>query len=230
VLVPQLQLGRQMPVAMQAPNPDYPTARPGLAQQGLQVYRSLGCVECHTQQVRPDSGDIDRGCGKRRTVAQDYLYDQPVLTGALRIGPDLANLAARDPKHFSSPWKLQTASNHVDELARKLYLHLYNPRPSVPGSTMPSYRYLFVESLRKSGQQPDPLAIPLDNPTRGEFPGRQIVPKPAAQALVAYLMSLRADAPLYEAPIAKLEIKPLGTNAPPATNAPAASATNAPAQ
>lgn len=220
VLVPQLQMGRQMPVPMQAPNPDYPTARPGLAQQGLQVYRSLGCAECHTQQIRPDSGDIDRGWGKRRTVAQDFLYDQPVLPGALRVGPDLANLGVRAPANFANPWKYQTASNHVEELASRLYAHLHNPRAAVPGSLMPSYRYLFEERSLKAGQELDPQAIKVAD--------KQIVPKPNAQALVAYLMSLRADAPLYEAPIFKLEIKPLGTNAPPATNAPAT--TNAPAK
>jgi len=29
----------------------YPVARPGLAQQGLQVYRANGCACCHSQQV-----------------------------------------------------------------------------------------------------------------------------------------------------------------------------------
>jgi len=55
------------------------------------------------------------------------------------------------------------------------------------------------------------------------------VPKPEATALVAYLQSLRADAPLFEAPLTP----PLGavttTNAPGvSTNAPT-TGTNAPA-
>lgn len=226
VLVPQLQLGRQMPVARPAPDPDYPTARPGLAQQGAQVYRALGCAECHTQQVRPDSGDLERGWGRRRTVAQDFLYDQPVLPGALRVGPDLANVGAREPRHFARPWNYQTASNHVAELEHRLYQYLYDPHAIAPGSLMPSYRYLFAARADKPTAEPNPHALQLEE---GKTL-RQAVPKPAARALVAYLMSLRADAPLYEAPIARLEIKPIGTNTPPATNPPAASATNSPAQ
>ncbi len=219
ILVPQLQLGRQMPVAQAMPNPDYPVARPGLAQQGLQVYRSLGCAECHTQQVRPESADTYRGWGKRRTVAQDFLYDQPVLVGALRLGPDLANLATRDSLDFAVPWKFAT-TNHLAELEQLLYRHLYNPRATAPGSTMPSYRYLFDELPLKAGEARLPNAVDI----AGAAPGRQIVPKREAQALVAYLLSLRADISLFEAPIAKLQIKSAGTNAP------AKGATNAPAQ
>jgi cytochrome c oxidase cbb3-type subunit 2 len=230
VLAPQLQLGRQMPVVRPMPNPDYPVARPGLAQQGLQVYRSLGCAECHTQQVRPESADTYRGWGKRRTVAADFLYDQPVLTGSLRLGPDLANLATREPLAFAVPWKFAT-TNHLAELEHLLYRHLYSPRLTAPGSTMPAYRFLFEERELKTGQELEPLAFKLNDPAKGELPGKQVVPKREAQALVAYLLSLQADVSLFEAPIVKLEIQPLGTNAPAAaaTNAAAGAATNAPA-
>lgn len=52
VLTPQLQLGN----ATQATNSVnaaqlYPVSRPGLAQEGLQVYRENGCFYCHSQQV-----------------------------------------------------------------------------------------------------------------------------------------------------------------------------------
>jgi cytochrome c oxidase cbb3-type subunit 2 len=195
VLVPQLQLGRQLPVVMKPPSPDYPSGRPGLAQQGLQVYRSLGCGDCHTQRVRPDSADIDRGWGQRRTVAQDFLFDQPVPVGALRIGPDLANLAARKPEDFATTWKYRTSSNQVSELTLRLYLHLYNPAQVSPGSTMPAYRYLFdLQELRPGNAL---AAIPLG----GKKATQQLVPKSEAQALIAYLLSLRADVSLFEAPL-----------------------------
>ena len=64
---------------------------------------------------------------------------------------------------------------------------------------MPPYRCLFER--RKIGWQPSPGALRLS----GEFappPGCEIVPKPEAKALVAYLLSLKADAALFEAPIA----------------------------
>jgi hypothetical protein len=34
--------------------------------------------------------DLARGWGRRRTVARDYLRDQPVMLGTVRFGPDLA--------------------------------------------------------------------------------------------------------------------------------------------
>jgi len=47
----------------------YPADRSGEAQQGAEHYRSLGCVYCHTQQIRPEGygSDIERGWGRRRT-------------------------------------------------------------------------------------------------------------------------------------------------------------------
>ncbi|MCX8157888.1 MAG: cbb3-type cytochrome c oxidase subunit II [Verrucomicrobiae bacterium] len=199
VMAPQLQLGRLEPVPQPAPQPDYPTARPGLAQQGLQVYRSLGCAECHTQQVRPEN-DVERGWGVRRTVAQDFLADHPVLVGAARVGPDLANLGLREPKRFAVPWKFLTVSNHVEELEQRLYLHLYNPRQFAPASLMPSYAFLFERRPLRPGQERDPLALQFEQRSPEHWP-EQIVPGPRARALVVYLMSLRADAPVFEAPL-----------------------------
>ncbi len=81
---------------------------------------------------------------------------------------------------------------------------------------MPPYRFLF--ETRKIGAKPSPEALQFPTPVAPA--GYEIVPKPEATALVAYLLSLRADAPLFEAPMT-----PPPGSAPPATNAPA---TNAP--
>jgi len=51
VLAPQLQLGREDQAKTLPANDNYPVERPGLARQGAEVYRSLGCVYCHSQQV-----------------------------------------------------------------------------------------------------------------------------------------------------------------------------------
>lgn len=268
VLAPQLQLGRAVQVKIAPAQDDYPVARPGLAAQGAEVYRSLGCVYCHSQSVGQegvkceiiltDAGtnvaatlaalgklnaalaqadtlvalpktlmsvadmnaadpilktinsagakahvevvalgpDISRGWGRRRTVAQDYLYDSPVQPGLRRAGPDLANVGLRLP---DANWQLR---------------HLYAPAAMVPGSTMPPYRFLF--ELRKVGKQPSAIALQLT----GSFAapaGYEIVPTEAARALAAYLVSLRADAPLFESPFT-------------APAAPASATTNAPAK
>ena len=53
--------------------PLYPRKEGGLALQGKQVYIEMGCIYCHSQQIRrPGFGaDIDRSWGPR-TVARDY--------------------------------------------------------------------------------------------------------------------------------------------------------------
>ena len=130
--------------------------------------------------VRPVGPDIERGWGRRGTVAQDYLRDNPVMLGSQRLGPDLANIGIRQP---DANWHLN---------------HLYAPKSVVPESTMPPYRFLFEK--RKVGRESSPEALNLT----GEFapePGYEIVPTDEARALVAYLKSLRADEPLFVAPM-----------------------------
>jgi cytochrome c oxidase cbb3-type subunit 2 len=145
VLVPLQQLGQLEPIKMKPPLADYPPPRPGLAAQGFEVYRSLGCAACHTRQITGANADLVRGWGARRTVAQDYLQDRPVLLGTVRIGPDLANIGARALQSFAVPWKFRTATNAVAELERWHLMHLYDPRQLSPGSLMPAYRFLFRE-------------------------------------------------------------------------------------
>ena len=191
LLAPQVKIGRQE--VLNTNGMIYP-APPGVAKQGEQVYRSLGCAECHTRQVRPRAygTDFERGWGKRRTVAQDYLYDYPVMLGNIRIGPDLANIGLRQTNEL---WHL---------------VHLYKPRYLSPGSMMPPYEFLFEERKLKAGEKPLPEALPLE----GLRPGYQIIPSEGAHLLVAYLLGQQAEAPLFEAPLPKA-----ATNAAPAQTA-----------
>ncbi len=123
--------------------------------------------------------DIARGWGFRRSVAADYLYDAPVELGNLRAGPDLANVGERNPD------------------ANQQLVHLYAPTAVVKDSTMPSFKFLFT--VRPVGATPSPEALKL--PAGFEAPkGFEVVPTPEAAELAAYLLSLHADAPLYEAP------------------------------
>jgi cbb3-type cytochrome oxidase cytochrome c subunit len=139
----------------------------------------------------PIGADIGRGWGTRMTVSRDYVYHQPLLLGSARIGPDLANVGIR---RADENWHL---------------MHLYNPRSVVPESSMPKYSFLFEE--RPRGRQPSPIALPI--------PGNvEVVPTREARALVAYLLSLRAELPLFEAPAPPIGVGP----GPTATNQPAA--------
>src|SRR5437899_11324227 len=51
VLAPVVQVGRLQQTNSAPAGVAYPVARPGLARQGLDVYRANGCAYCHTQQI-----------------------------------------------------------------------------------------------------------------------------------------------------------------------------------
>lgn len=152
----------------------------GLAAQGRDVYVELGCIACHTQQVRYPSGkDVARGWGDRQTVPQDYIDQSPVLLGRSRVGPDLTNVGARRAER---DWHLQ---------------HFYNPRTVTQGSNMPAYPFLF-ETRKIVGQRSHQA---LDLPAEFAPPeSYEVVPTRKAEALAAYMLSLRIDYDLKEAP------------------------------
>jgi len=137
---------------------------------GRAEYIGLGCLYCHSQQVRPEGfgADLARGWGVRRTVARDYIWDVPPVMGTMRTGPDLANIGARQP---SVAWHL---------------LHLYKPRLTSPGSTMPEYPFLFAWQRVELQRPADALSFPQGEPR----PGWVVVPTERARDLVTYLGSL----------------------------------------
>ena len=102
----------------------------GLADQGRLVYQDLGCVSCHTQQVRHEGfgADIERKWGQRASYARDYIREHTVFIGQSRLGPDLRNVGARLG---------ETAS--PDEYADWFYKILYAPLSMAPGTNMPAY-------------------------------------------------------------------------------------------
>ena len=147
----------------------FPLRTAGIASRGQKVYADLGCAACHTQQVRrPDYGsDQARGWGERQNVARDYIHQARPQLGGSRLGPDLANLAARKPAPPS---------------AAGLYHLLY-----LGAETHPSYRFLFEE--RKIVGEQSSLALQLPGNAAASA-GHEIVPSERAQVLVAYLLSL----------------------------------------
>lgn len=157
----------------------FPRQLPGAAQRGKLVYERMGCLYCHSQQVRREGfgSDFERGWGDRQSVARDYILQERVMLGTMRTGPDLANVGLR----YSELWQHQ---------------HLYNPQITSPGSTMPPYAFLYeVRRISETrGPHPDAIEIPSAfHP--GE--GYEVVPTQRARDLVAYLMNLRQD---YELP------------------------------
>ncbi|MDO8543481.1 MAG: c-type cytochrome [Opitutaceae bacterium] len=169
VLGSHAQLGALAPYFDDGDQQSYPFRQSGIAARGQLVYAELGCASCHTQQVRrPGYGsDQARGWGDRQSVARDYIHQIVPQLGGLRLGPDLANLAARKPN-----------APAAEDLMKLLYL----------GSpTHPAYRFLFQE--RQISGQRSLKALPLagrDAPAANY----EIVPTEQAQSLVSYLLSL----------------------------------------
>jgi cytochrome c oxidase cbb3-type subunit 2 len=197
------------PGIMLSHTPPGPGVKPltPLEAEGRDVYVANGCSYCHTQQVRPLTQDKVFG---RPSAPGDFAYQTPELLGSERTGPDLSNIGARQP---SAVWQ---------------YIHLYNPRAVVPDSIMPSFDWMFdVVDKAPAGVSPVPLPKAYA-PAHGV-----VVPKPEAQALLAYLMSLKQP-PLPMSEAAADMAKPAEPHAPAAStaaangkeaNAPAAEAT-----
>jgi cytochrome c oxidase cbb3-type subunit 2 len=149
------------------------------AARGREVYVSLGCVYCHSQQPRDPAvaPDATRGWG-RPAVPGDYAYDSPHLLGTMRTGPDLLNIGARQP---SVDWHLT---------------HLYNPRAVMARSIMPSYPFLF--EIR-----PQPLDgdVVVKLPPGHAPESGVVVARRDALDLVQYLLELDRTYPVEEIPV-----------------------------
>jgi cytochrome c oxidase cbb3-type subunit II len=169
VLATNAQYGSLAPYADITVGAAFPQAPLGLAARGQMVYQNLGCAACHTQQVRRADfgGDKKRGWGDRQSVARDYVHEDRVLLGELRIGPDLANFGARAAAHGTS--------------AAQLLAFLHRRQGAMPG-----YPFLFMKQLVTGQRSPEAFTITGS-------PDYELVPTARAEALVAYLFSLSAD-------------------------------------
>ena len=100
----------------------------GAAAAGRLVYIHEGCWVCHSQFVRPVSGEKQY----YGPVAQagTYNYQLPMLMGKRRIGPDLSDEGGK----------------HADDWQ---YAHLYDPNSVSPGTIMQPYPWLFNGSASK---------------------------------------------------------------------------------
>jgi cytochrome c oxidase cbb3-type subunit 2 len=165
------QLGTLAPYYDDGQGQSFPAGFPGVASRGDLVYRDLDCASCHTQQVRRAGFGADqaRGWGARQSVARDYIYEPYVELGDSRIGPDLANLAARKPQAPD---------------AAGLFQLLYTGQGG-----MPTYAFLFQK--RKISGETSNHALKLSGSLAAPA-GYEIVPTPRAEALVSYLLSLNS--------------------------------------
>ena len=89
---------------------------------GRQVYIREGCWYCHSQYVRPVTGETRRWGPV--TQAGEYAFDRPHLFSTRRIGPDLSRVGLK----YSNEWHLA---------------HFWDPRMIIPDSIMPRFAKLF---------------------------------------------------------------------------------------
>jgi cytochrome c oxidase cbb3-type subunit I/II len=94
--------------------------------QGRDLYVREGCVNCHSQMIRPFRSETERY--GEYSKAGEFVYDHPHLWGSKRTGPDLA----REGGKYSNAWHFN---------------HLLDPETMSPGSIMPPYEWLVDQQL-----------------------------------------------------------------------------------
>jgi cytochrome c oxidase cbb3-type subunit I/II len=94
--------------------------------QGRDLYIKEGCVNCHSQMVRPFRSETERY--GEYSKAGEFVYDHPFLWGSKRIGPDLHRIGGKYPNSWH-------------------YHHMRDPTSMSPGSIMPSYPWLLENKL-----------------------------------------------------------------------------------
>src|SRR5438067_2124341 len=104
-VIPNWQIGHLNPQSDEEGTDIYPRPPSGMFERGARVYAANGCIYCHSQQVRADyaAADIERKWGNRRSAPRDYIFEQPVFLGKMRMGQDIANIGARAPAEQASP-------------------------------------------------------------------------------------------------------------------------------
>jgi cytochrome c oxidase cbb3-type subunit I/II len=94
--------------------------------EGRDLYIREGCVNCHSQTVRPFRSETERY--GEYSKAGEFVYDHPFLWGSKRTGPDLHRIGGK----YSDAWH---------------YNHLVDPTSMSPGSIMPAYPWLVTQKL-----------------------------------------------------------------------------------
>lgn len=161
---------------------------------GRDIYIREGCVSCHTQMVRPFRSETERY--GEYSKAGEFVYDHPFLWGSKRTGPDLHRTAGK----YSDSWH---------------YNHMLTPDAVSTGSIMPSYPWLFeqtidleatagkITALRKVGV---PYAEGYEETANEDLmkqakamtenlgmEGIEVMPEAEIIALIAYLQRLGKD-------------------------------------
>jgi cytochrome c oxidase cbb3-type subunit I/II len=95
---------------------------------GRDIYIREGCVNCHSQMVRPFRSETERY--GEYSKAGEFVYDHPFLWGSKRTGPDLHRVGGK----YNDSWH---------------YNHMLTPDAVSSNSIMPAYPWLFEQTIDK---------------------------------------------------------------------------------
>jgi cytochrome c oxidase cbb3-type subunit I/II len=95
---------------------------------GRDIYIREGCVNCHSQMIRPFRSETERY--GEYSKAGEFVYDHPFLWGSKRTGPDLHRVGGK----YSNKWH---------------YSHMLDPGGVSTNSIMPPYPWLFEQTIDK---------------------------------------------------------------------------------
>jgi cytochrome c oxidase cbb3-type subunit 2 len=163
-LGPDMQLRTLAPYYDATFDSTFPQSPSGLAARGRAVYLELGCASCHTQQVRRSGFGSDHERGWGER--QSWARDY----------------IFQDPVQLGSLRHGPDVATVGDRIESEAELHemLYSGSEG-----MPAYAYLYEPA--PPAAQANPLAV-------DQVAGREIIPSRRAEALVAYLLNLKAPA------------------------------------
>ncbi|MEX5219546.1 MAG: cbb3-type cytochrome c oxidase subunit I [Nitrospira sp.] len=104
-----------------------------LEQRGRHIYIRDGCWQCHSQYIRPVTGETFRW-GPVSQIGES-AFDRPHMFSTRRIGPDLTRVGRK----YGDDWHIA---------------HLWNPQDVVADSIMPRFTWLFEKQHGDDAPQP----------------------------------------------------------------------------
>ncbi len=97
--------------------------------EGRDIYIREGCYNCHSQMIRTLPEEYIRY--GEPSKSGEFVYDHPFQFGSKRTGPDLQRVGGQYPDYWH-------------------FRHMLDPRSTSPGSIMPTYGWLYTDTLDTS--------------------------------------------------------------------------------
>jgi cbb3-type cytochrome oxidase cytochrome c subunit len=210
-VVPNWQIGHLNPQSDEEGTDIYPQPQSGMFERGARVYAADGCIYCHSQQVRADyaADDIERKWGNRRSAPRDYIFEQTVFLGKMRMGQDIANIGARAPAEQASASRAGAAAPATSPSGGTSPAVSPTSQGAAPAAASPAAKQTPSVSPAPSGgspaaspsspapKAPVPPAAPLSSSSPSAMANPAASPSPAAVA--PWPVQTAGEPPMYSA-------------------------------